>query len=311
MPIKIPDTLPARESLMNEQVDLIDSSTAARQDIRPMRVLLLNLMPKKAQTEIHYARLLGASPLQVELTLMTTASYSPKNTGKDHLLEFYRTLDDVRDEYFDALIITGAPIETLPFEEVKYWPELREIVEWSKTHVFRRLGICWGAQALLYLLHGVDKVQMEEKLFGIYDHNLSPHHGSRLMQGFIDRFPMPVSRYTANTVADIEAANLSILAQSECSGVGMVRCDRSGDLFIFNHLEYDADTLNEEYRRDRDAGLDTAIPENYFPADNPDCDPINRWRPYAFLLFNNFINEMYQDTPFDLATVDYEATMGA
>ncbi|MFC4991760.1 homoserine O-succinyltransferase [Rubritalea tangerina] len=288
-----------------ESVDLIDSSTAARQDIRPMRVVLLNLMPKKVQTEIQYARLLGASPLQVELTLMTTASYSPKNVGQDHLLEFYRTLDDIRDEYFDALIITGAPIETLPFEEVKYWQELTEIIEWSRSHVFRRLGICWGAQALMKTLHGIDKFQMEDKLFGVYDHHLRQNTGTRLMQGFIDRFPMPVSRYTANKAEDIEAAGLAVLAHSDEAGTAMARCSKTGDLFILNHLEYDADTLGQEYFRDKEAGLDTALPENYFPGNDDSQAPINRWRPYAFLLFNNFINELYQDTPFDLSTIKH------
>jgi homoserine O-succinyltransferase len=305
MPIKIPDTLPARETLHTEGIDLIDSSTAARQDIRPMRVLLLNLMPKKVQTEIQYARLLGASPLQVELTLMTTASYQPRNVGQDHLLEFYRTLDDIRSEYFDALIITGAPVETLPFEEVKYWNELKEIVEWSKTHCFRRLGICWGAQVLMKILHNVEKFEMSEKLFGVYDHNLEPGCASRLMQGFIDRFPMPVSRYTENKADDITAAGLQILARSAESGVAMARCISTGDLFILNHLEYDADTRGQEYWRDKDAGLDTQLPEHYFPEDDDSNEPINRWRPYAFLLFNNFINEMYQDTPFDLTQIEH------
>ncbi|MEO1856202.1 MAG: homoserine O-succinyltransferase [Rubritalea sp.] len=303
MPIKIPDTLPARETLRSEDVDLIDSSSASRQDIRPMKVVLLNLMPKKAQTEIQYARLLGASPLQVELTLMTTASYSPRNVAQEHLIEFYRTLDNIRDEHFDALIVTGAPIETLPFEDVKYWKELTEIIEWSKTHVFRRLGICWGAQALMKVIYGIEKFQMDAKIFGIYDHNLQQKSGARLMQGFIDRFPMPVSRFTANRADDIESAGLEVLAKSEESGVAMARCSRSGDLFILNHLEYDADTLGQEYTRDREAGEDTLMPENYYPNNDESQEPINRWRPYAFLLFNNFINELYQDTPFDLTQI--------
>ena len=309
MPIKIPDTLPARDTLHREGIALIDSTSAKRQDIRPMRVLLLNLMPKKLQTEIQYARLLGASPLQVELTLMTTASYQPRNVGQDHLLEFYRTLEDLRDEYFDALIITGAPIETLPFTEVKYWTELTEIIKWSESHVFRRLGICWGAQALLNVLHKVEKFSMEDKLFGIYDHNLEPDCASRLMQGFIDRFPMPVSRYTANKPEDVEAAGLQILARSQETGVAMARCHQTGDLFILNHLEYDADTLAQEYWRDKNAGIDTQLPEHYFPEDDDRQEPANRWRPYAFLLFNNFINELYQDTPFDLTQITHNKTV--
>ncbi|MGJ8673083.1 homoserine O-succinyltransferase [Rubritalea sp.] len=303
MPIKIPDTLPARETLHAEGIDLIDSSTALHQDIRPMRVLLLNLMPKKVQTEVQFARLLGASPLQVELTLMTTASYLPRNTGQEHLLEFYKTLEEIKDEHFDALIITGAPIETLPFTEVNYWDELSEIIEWSRTHVFRRLGICWGAQALLKVLHGVEKHTMEQKLFGIYDHNLEPDCASRLLQGFTARFPMPVSRYTANNAAEIEAVGLQILARSEESGVAMARCKQTGDLFILNHLEYDYDTLGQEYWRDKEAGADTQLPAHYFPEDDDSNEPINRWRPYAFLLFNNWLNELYQDTPFDLTHI--------
>jgi len=300
MPIKVPETLPARATLVAEDVDLIDTHAASRQDIRPMKVLLLNLMPKKAQTEIQFARLLGASPLQVELTLMTTASYTPRNTGKEHLIEFYRTLNDIREDYFDALIVTGAPIETLPFDEVKYWDELREIIQWSRHHVFRRLGICWGAQALMKVLHDIEKHAISEKLFGVFDHHLAQDTHSRLMQGFIDRFPMPVSRNTENMADEIGRKGLTVLAHSDESGVGMARCPKSGDVYILNHLEYDADTLSQEYLRDRDAGVPTAMPENYFPGDDDSRDPINRWRPYAFLLFNNFLNELYQDTPFQL-----------
>jgi homoserine O-succinyltransferase len=302
MPIKIHDFLPARELLLDEVVDVINSSSAEKQDIRPLRFLLLNLMPKKLQTEVQFARLLGASPLQIELTLMTTETYVPKNTKKEHLIEFYKTLDDIKDNFYDVLIITGAPVETVPFEDVKYWQELKEIILWSSTNVFRKIGICWGAQALLKVLHNIEKHSMKEKLFGVFDHNLNQEKQYRLMQGFINRFPMPVSRYTENKENEIVTSGLEILAFSKKSGIGMVRCPKTKDLFILNHLEYDAITLKEEFLRDKSENIETEIPENYFPSNDTTRDPINRWRPYAFLLFTNFINEVYQDVPFDFVT---------
>ena len=302
MPIKIHDNLPARELLLNEVVDVINSSSAEKQDIRPLRFLLLNLMPKKLQTEVQFARLLGASPLQIELTLMTTETYVPKNTKKEHLIEFYKTLDDIKYDFYDVLIITGAPVETVPFEDVKYWKELQEIILWSSTNVFRKIGICWGAQALLKVLHNIEKYSIKEKLFGVFDHNLNQEKQYRLMQGFINRFPMPVSRYTENKENEIITSGLEILAFSKKSGIGMVRCPKTKDLFILNHLEYDAITLKEEFLRDKSENIETEIPENYFPNNDATKDPINRWRPYAFLLFTNFINEVYQDVPFDFVT---------
>ena len=299
MPIKIHDNLPARKLLQNEIVDVIDSSAAEKQDIRPLKFLLLNLMPKKLETEVQFARLLGASPLQIELTLMTTDTYSPKNTKKEHLIEFYKTLDDIKNDYYDVLIITGAPVETVPFQEVKYWNELKDIILWSSKNVFRRIGICWGAQALLKVLHNIEKHSMKKKLFGVYDHNLNQEKRYRLMQGFIDRFPMPVSRYTQNKKKEITKANLEILAISTDSGVGMVRCPKTKDLFILNHLEYDAITLRDEFLRDKSQNTKIDIPANYFPNNDIDLEPINRWRPYAFLLFTNFINAVYQDVPFN------------
>ena len=303
MPIKIHDNLPARKLLQNEIVDVIDSSTAEKQDIRPLKFLLLNLMPKKLETEVQFARLLGASPLQIELTLMTTETYSPRNTKKEHLIEFYKTLDDINNNFYDVLIITGAPVETVPFKEVKYWNELRDIISWSSGNVFRRIGVCWGAQALLKVLHNVEKHSMEKKLFGVYDHNLNQDKRYRLMQGFIDRFPMPVSRYTENKKDEIIQSGLEILAFSPNSGVGMVRCPKTKDLFIFNHLEYDAITLKDEFLRDKSQKTKIDIPVNYFPNDNISLAPINRWRPYAFLLFSNFINEVYQDVPFNFTNI--------
>ena len=303
MPIKIHDNLPARKLLQNEIVDIIDSSLAEKQDIRPLKFLLLNLMPKKLETEVQFARLLGASPLQIELTLMTTETYSPKNTRKEHLIEFYKTLDDIRHNFYDVLIITGAPVETVPFQEVKYWNELNKIILWSSKHVFRKIGVCWGAQALLKVLHNVEKHTMDKKLFGVYDHNLNQDKRYRLMQGFIDRFPMPVSRYTENNKDEIEQAGLEILAYSIDSGLGMVRCPKTKDLFILNHLEYDAITLKDEFLRDTSQNTQINIPANYFPNDDINLEPINRWRPYAFLLFTNFINEVYQDVPFNFTEV--------
>ena len=302
MPIKVPDNLPALETLNAEQVDVMPQELAARQDIRPLKLLLLNLMPKKRDTEIQFARLFGNTPLQIEMILMTTASYTPRNTEPGYLRRFYRQLNDVRDEYFDALIVTGAPIETLPFEEVSYWQELSEIMDWSRTHCFRRLGICWGAQALLWHFFNVPKHQLESKLFGVFDHGLS-HISGRLMKGFTDRFPMPISRYTMNRADDIEAAGLNVLANGFDCGAGMVHDPKSGDLFVFNHLEYDATTLADEYHRDIGTGLDTAMPKNYFPNDDPTQLPVNNWRPFAFLLISNWINDLYQSTPFDLTKI--------
>ena len=214
MPIKVPDNLPALEDLLAEQVDVMAQKQALRQDIRPLRLLLLNLMPKKQETEIQFARLFGNSPLQIELILMTTASYTPRHTEPAYLRRFYRRLEDVKDEFFDALIVTGAPIERLPFEEVAYWEELTQIMDWSRTHCFRRLGICWGAQALLYHFHGVLKHDCGDKLFGVFRHELK-HVPGRLMRGFTDNFPMPVSRYTENRRAELEAAGIEVLAESE------------------------------------------------------------------------------------------------
>jgi len=302
MPIKVPDSLPALEILKKEGVDLIAENVAQHQDIRPLRLLLLNLMPKKKDTEIQFARLFGNSPLQIDMLLMTTASYTPRNTEPAHLRQFYRQLNDVRDEYFDALIVTGAPVETLPFDSVQYWLELQKILDWSKTHCFRRLGICWGAQALMKHFHGLEKYQMSDKLFGVYDHQLEFASG-RLMQGFTDSFPMPVSRYTYNDGDEMAKAGLEVLASSEEAGIGMARCPLTGDLYVLNHLEYDAHTLADEYYRDAAEGVETALPANYFPKDDPAKDPINRWRPFAYLLMTNWINDLYRDTPYELKTL--------
>ena len=303
MPIKVPSKLPAKKQLEVEQVQLISSDTALRQDIRPMKVLLLNLMPKKRDTEIQFARLLGNSPLQIELTLMTTASYQPKNEETTYLNEFYYTLDEIKNNFYDALIITGAPVETLPFEEVAYWKELVKIIEWSDKHVFQRVGICWGAQALLYHQFQIPKYSLEDKIFGIFSHQINPAK-LRLMQGFTDNFPMPVSRHTETKISDIrEYLQFDILAYSQKAGIGMIINNNNDDFFIFNHLEYDFDTLHKEYQRDLNTNQKIVMPENYYPENNIEKLPTNIWRPFAFLLFANWLNQLYQKTPYDLSTL--------
>ena len=303
MPIKIPSKLPAKKQLELEQVQLIPSDTALTQDIRPMKVLLLNLMPKKRETEIQFARLLGNSPLQVELTLMTTASYKPKNEENIYLNEFYHTLEEIKNNFYDALIITGAPVETLPFEEVAYWNELINIFEWSIKHVFQRIGICWGAQALLYHQHQIPKHSLNNKIFGIFSHKINPAK-LRLMQGFTDIFPMPISRHTETTERDIKKfSKFDILAQSDTAGIGMMINNMNDDLFIFNHLEYDFDTLHQEYQRDLKSNQKILMPENYYPDNDVNKAPKNVWRPFAFLLFANWLNQLYQKTPYDLSTL--------
>ena len=303
MPIKIPSKLPAKQQLEKEQVQLIASDTALRQDIRPMKVLLLNLMPKKRDTEVQFARLLGNSPLQIELTLMTTASYKPKNEETAYLDEFYYTLNDVKDNFYDALIITGAPVETLPFLDVIYWNELIKIIDWSDKHVFQRIGICWGAQALLYHQYKIEKYLLEDKIFGIFSHKINPAK-LRLMQGFTDNFPMPVSRHTETKIEDINNyPEFDILAQSNQAGIGMMINNKNDDFFIFNHLEYDFNTLHNEYKRDLAAKSKIKMPENYYPNNDINKTPKNIWRPFAFLLFANWLNQLYQKTPFDLTTL--------
>ena len=303
MPIKVPAKLPAKKQLEVEQVQLISSDTALRQDIRPMKVLLLNLMPRKRDTEIQFARLLGNSPLQIELTLMTTASYQPKNEETTYLNEFYYTLDEIKNNFYDALIITGAPVETLPFEEVAYWKELVKIIEWSDMHVFQRVGICWGAQALLYHQFQIPKYSLEDKIFGIFSHQINQAK-LRLMQGFTDNFPMPVSRHTETKISDIkEYLQFDILAYSERAGIGMIINNNNDDFFIFNHLEYDFDTLHKEYQRDLNTNQKILMPENYYPENNIKNLPTNIWRPFAFLLFANWLNQLYQKTPYDLSTL--------
>lgn len=307
MPIKIPRDLPAFEQLATEGVQLIDQHAADRQDVRPMRIGLLNLMPDKLKTETQLARLLGATPLQIELVLITMSSYQPSNVAPGHLQRFYTTLDDIRDRKFDGLIITGAPVELLPFEEVKYWPELVEIFEWSKTHVHSTFNICWGAQAALQHLYKVPKHTLPTKRFGIFWHRVTKQsNGKRspLLRGFDDEFLVPVSRHTEVRVSDLpQDQGLEVLAASSMAGLCLVEDPKNRHVFMFNHLEYDTYTLDQEYRRDLSQREHIDIPLNYYPSDEPSRQPVNRWRAYAHLLFGNWINEMYQTSPFDSSLI--------
>ncbi len=300
VPIRIPDALPARGILENEGVMVMDETTATRQDIRPLQIGLLNLMPDKITTETQLARLLGSSPLQVELTLVRVGSHESKNTSEDHLISFYRTWDEVKHRKFDGFIITGAPIETLPFEEVRYWPELVEILEWTRTNVHSTFSICWGAMAAIWHFHGVPKYTLDAKAFGVYfHHNLKPT--SPYLAGFSDDFAVSVSRWTEVRAEDIDpATGLEILMESDDTGVCLVSEDDGNRLYMFNHVEYDSNSLADEYRRDVEGGKAIDVPRNYFPGDDPTKAPRNLWRSHAFLLFGNWINQVYQSTPFEL-----------
>jgi homoserine O-succinyltransferase len=308
MPIKIPNDLPAFGKLEQEGVQLIGADEASRQDIRPMQVALLNLMPDKPKTETQLARLLGATPLQVELTLLTTSTYRPNTVPLSHLQSFYRTWDDVRHRKFDGLIVTGAPVELLPFEEVRYWEELTAILAWSRTNVHSCFHICWGAQAALHHFHGVPKHVLPSKRFGIYAHHVCEQRDARrptLTRGLDDHFVVPVSRHTEVRAADLPPeAGLQVLARSNAAGLCLIHEPRHRTAYMFNHLEYDTYTLHDEYVRDlaRGAG-DVSLPVGYYPDDDPEKPPRNRWRAYAHLLFGNWINEMYQTTPYELAAI--------
>ena len=304
MPIKIPNDLPAFEKLQQEGMRLIGENEALRQDIRPMQVALLNLMPEKPKTETQLARLLGAPPLQVELTLLTTSTYRPNTVPLSHLQAFYKTWDEVKERKFDGLIITGAPVEMMPFEEVKYWQELTEILDWSRTNVHSCFHICWGAQAALYHFHSVPKHILPVKRFGIYTHYVIEQRDSQrppLMRGFDDYFQVPVSRHTEVRAADLPPdAGLEPLAVSNAAGLCLVHEPAHRTVYMFNHLEYDTYTLHDEYCRDKATRADVPLPVNYYPDDDPEKPPRNCWRAYAHLLFGNWINEMYQTTPYEL-----------
>ncbi len=301
MPIKIPNGLPAAATLQEENIFVMTELRAASQDIRPLQIMLLNLMPTKIDTETQLSRLLGNTPLQVELTLVKTASHQSKNTSEEHMLAFYKTFDEVKEQNFDGLVITGAPVEQMAFEEVDYWPELCEIMEWSKTHVHSTFHICWGAQAGLYYHFGVPKVPLEKKMFGVFPHTLD-YKRSILFRGFDDVFTVPHSRHTTVLREDIEkVAELKILASSEEAGVYAIATKNGRQIFITGHSEYDPMTLDKEYRRDVSQGKPIEVPKNYYPGDDPEKEPLVSWRSGANLLYCNWLNYfVYQTTPFDL-----------
>ncbi len=304
MPIKIPNDLPAVKTLADENIFVMTEKRAITQDIRPLKILLLNLMPKKIETETQLSRLLGNSPLQVDFEFIHTKSHVSKNTASEHLFAFYKTFDEVKDRTFDGMIITGAPVENMPFCEVEYWDELCRIMEWTKTNVHSTLHICWGAQAGLYYHYGIEKQQLPEKLFGIFPHRVE-YRNSILFRGFDDVFMVPQSRHTTVKREDIEkVSELKILASGERCGVYAVTADKGRQIFITGHSEYDSDTLKHEYLRDRAAGLRIKVPENYFPDDDPEKQPIVTWRSNANLLFSNWLNYfVYQTTPYDITEI--------
>lgn len=304
MPIKIPNNLPAAEILLKENIFVMTETRAMTQDIRPLRMLLLNLMPKKIETETQLTRLLGNTPLQIELTLLRMEAHKSLNTSQEHLLSFYRTFSEVKDTFFDGMIITGAPVEHLPFEEVDYWPELCEIMEWSRSHVHSTMHICWGAQAGLYYHYGIQKQPLERKLFGVFPHR-SEYRESMLLRGFDDVFMVPHSRHTTVRREDIEAVpSLQILASSDEAGVCIVRNRQGRQFFMMGHSEYDARTLENEYQRDVKAGKPIDVPKNYYPGDDPSKEPIVSWRGHANLLYSNWLNYfVYQTTPYDVTQV--------
>ena len=304
MPIKLQSELPAVKILEDENIFVMTETRAITQDIRPLKILILNLMPTKIDTETQLSRLLGNTPLQVEIELINTESHKSKNTSEEHLLAFYKQFSDIKENYYDGMIITGAPVEKLEFEEVDYWEELCEIMEWSKTHVQSTLHICWGAQAGLYYHFGVKKYMLPEKLSGVYAHKVD-YKKSILFRGFDDEFYVPHSRYTTVLREEIERVpGLTVLASSDKAGVYTVKSKNGRQIFVTGHSEYDADTLNKEYTRDKAAGINPKIPENYFPGDDDTQPPLIRWRGHATLLFTNWLNYfVYQATPYDIMKI--------
>ena len=301
MPIKIPNSLPATSVLEGENIFVITESRAISQDIRPLHILLLNLMPTKVATETQLARVLGNTPLQVELELLQVKSHESKNVSQNHMLAFYKTFDQVRDNKYDGMVITGAPVEHLAFEQVDYWDELCQIMAWSKSHVHSTFHICWGAQAGLYYHYGIPKLPLEKKLFGVFPHRVE-RKSSILFRGFDDVFMVPHSRHTTILRRDVEAVGaLKILASSEEAGIYAMATDQGRQVFITGHSEYDADTLEKEYLRDKNAGLPIELPKNYYPGDDDTQPPRMSWRAHANLLYSNWLNYfVYQNTPYDL-----------
>ena len=304
MPIKIPNGLPAAEQLFNENIFVMNEFRAETQDIRPLKIVLLNLMPTKIVTETQFSRLLGNTPLQVELTLLKTSSHESKNTSKEHMIAFYKTFDEIKDQKFDGMVITGAPVEQLDFEKVDYWQELTEIFEWTKTNVHSTVFICWGAQAGLYYFYGIKKVMLDQKLSGVYSHKIVDKK-SMLVRGFDDLFYAPHSRHSGVDREEVYSIkDVKVLAESDDAGVYLIKSTDNSQVFITGHAEYDADTLKKEYERDKLAGLNPNIPKNYFPSDNDELAPIVTWRAHANLLFYNWLNYfVYQSTPYDVSEI--------
>lgn len=304
MPINIPNELPAAKVLTDENIFVMTETRALTQDIRPLEILILNLMPTKIDTETQLSRLLGNTPLQINLELMHTNTHQSKNTSEEHLLTFYKTFDQIKDNYYDGLIITGAPVEKMEFEDVEYWDELTEIMEWSKHHVHSTFHICWGAQAGLYYHYGIKKRELPEKMFGVFPHRLDRKR-SILFRGSDDVFYVPHSRHTTVAREDIEKVpELKILASSEEAGVYAISTNGGSQIFITGHSEYDAGTLRKEYERDKNAGLEIKIPKNYFPDDDDTKEPLVTWRAHANLLYSNWLNYfVYQTTPYDITKI--------
>ena len=302
MPIRIPNELPATQTLENENIFVMTETRAMTQDIRPLRIALVNLMPTKIATETQLARLLSNTPLQVELELISSEVHVPKNTPQEHMIAFYKHFSDIKDQNFDGLIITGAPVEQMPFEEVEYWDELCEIMEWSKTHVQSTFHICWGAQAGLYYHYGINKVDLPEKMFGVFPH-IVDRRSNMLFRGFDDTFMVPHSRHTTIRREDVEKVpELKILASSPEAGVYAIATEGGRQVFITGHSEYDPRTLENEYMRDKNLGLPIAVPKNYYPNDDDTQPPMVTWRSCAHLLYSNWLNYfVYQTTPYDLS----------
>ncbi len=304
MPIKIPNKLPAAKVLADENIFVMDEKRASTQDIRPLRIGILNLMPTKIETETQLARLLGNTPLQVEVELVQVSSHKSKNTSEEHMLAFYKTFDEIKDQKFDGFVITGAPVEKMEFEEVDYWEELCTIMEWTKTNVHSTFHICWGAQAALYYHYGIKKYPLEEKLSGVYRHKVV-YKNPMLMRGFDDEFMVPHSRHTTVRIEDVKKCkDIKILSVSDKAGLYAAATEKGKQIFITGHSEYDRDTLKKEYLRDEAAGMNPKVPENYFPDDDPARDPIVTWRGHANLIYSNWPNYfVYQSTPFDITEI--------
>lgn len=308
MPIRIADGLPAKQELLREGIQVMEEQTAQRQDIRPLKILLLNLMPKKEETELQFLRLLGSQPLQIEVDFLQMSSRKSSHTNASHLEKFYYQFNQIQDRYYDGLIVTGAPVEHLDFEDVTYWQELQRIFDWSKSHVFSCLHICWGAQARLYTDYGITKHSLPIKLFGIFSHDLTQRHHP-LTRGMDDSFLAPQSRHTGIDEARLaQHPELDVLATAPETGTLLAASKDNRQIFVTGHMEYDALTLDQEYRRDLGSNPQVCLPLNYYPQDQADLPPQHRWRSSAYLFFHNWLNLVYQQTPYDLTTLDDQST---